>query len=154
VQKEYRAVVRGRPPRDSDTIHTNIARDKKHRLRFTVTATRGKTATTSYRLLAAGTRYSYLDLFPHTGRTHQLRVHMKHLGCPILGDPLYGRSDAGFPNIRLMLHAHRLHIRLPGDTQPRCFEAPVPPDMAEVCASFGPTSFRPPSLRPPGPEPE
>lgn len=70
--------------------------------------------------------YSLLSLYPRTGRTHQLRVHCAFLGCPILGDPLYAKKDARFPDATLMLHARRLRITLPSGAEPAVFKAPVP----------------------------
>ena len=80
-------------------------------------------------------------LAPRTGRTHQLRVHMRHAGAPILGDPLYGRSDARFPDATLMLHARILRIRLPGEVKPRTFTAPVPERFRAVTRAL--QSFSP-----------
>ena len=76
--------------------------------------------------------YSLVALAPRTGRTHQLRVHMRHLRTPILGDPLYARRDPGFPDVTLMLHARRLTIVIPGEEVPRVFESPLPARMRAV----------------------
>ena len=65
-------------------------------------------------------------LAPKTGRTHQLRVHLRLLGTPVLGDPLYGGKDPRFPGATLMLHAWRLRIVLPGESAAREFRAPLP----------------------------
>jgi 23S rRNA-/tRNA-specific pseudouridylate synthase len=72
---------------------------------------------------------SLVALRPITGRTHQLRVHLRWLGHPILGDPLYaGRARGTAP--RLLLHARRLVIRIPAEAQPHAFTAPLPPGFA------------------------
>ncbi|MDR0569244.1 MAG: RluA family pseudouridine synthase [Spirochaetaceae bacterium] len=123
VRKTYLAVVRGAPPNSAGRIATRIARDPTDRKRFAVSADKGKTAVTLYRVLGAGRRESLVLLRPKTGRTHQLRVHLRHIGCPIVGDPIYGKTEG----YTLMLHALRLAIRLPGDPNPKTFTAPVPP---------------------------
>jgi 23S rRNA pseudouridine1911/1915/1917 synthase len=130
VRKRYIAVVRGSMPSDRGRIETRLARDPRDRKKFACVSSGGRIAVTRYRVLrafAAGKdTYAFVLLAPRTGRTHQLRVHMRHLGSPILGDPLYGRGDARFPEATLLLHARSLAIRLPGDAQARTFMAPVP----------------------------
>jgi 23S rRNA pseudouridine1911/1915/1917 synthase len=130
VRKRYVAVVQGRMPSDSGRVETRLARDSRDRKRFTCVLAGGRLAVTRYRVLrtfsAGKDVYTYVLLAPRTGRTHQLRVHMRHIGCPILGDSLYGRRDAWFPAASLLLHARSLSIRLPGDVGPRTFSAPVP----------------------------
>ncbi len=120
TQKEYIAIVQGHPPQHSGSIKTHIERSPKNRKLFTVTddKTRGKFAHTKYRCVGIYGPYSLLRLNIKTGRTHQIRVHLKHLGCPILGDPLYGKKDVVFPNATLKLHARRLGIRLPPKSNP------------------------------------
>ncbi len=132
TRKVYYAVVKGRPAAKSGTITGNIARDQAHRKRFTVSETRGKPASTGYRVLKIWKGYSFLRLTPETGRTHQLRVHLKAAGCPILGDPVYARKDPAFPDATLMLHAASLTITLPGETRPRTFRSRLPDRFAEV----------------------
>jgi 23S rRNA pseudouridine1911/1915/1917 synthase len=126
VRKSYLAIVSGRPLPDRGRIETRIARHPTHRKLFCVSASRGRAAVTSYTVLRRWGEYALVLLRPRTGRTHQLRVHMKSLGAPILGDPLYGAKDPRFPEATLMLHARRLRIVLPGDDSPREFTAPVP----------------------------
>lgn len=135
VRKEYLAITRGIPPRPEGCIRNRLARDPRNRKRFASlpsgdAASRGKSAWTEYRVLASwssgGSGYALVALYPKTGRTHQLRVHMAELGCPILGDPIYGKKDAAFPEATLHLHARRLRIRLPGHDAPTMFGAPLP----------------------------
>jgi 23S rRNA pseudouridine1911/1915/1917 synthase len=126
VKKTYVAVVKGVPPKRRGTVETLHGRDPHQRKRFTWKVGRGKEARTEYRVLATYGTYSFVALKPLTGRTHQLRVHMLSLGCPVLGDPVYARSDSRYPKATLMLHAYRLSIALPGTTTPRGFRAPVP----------------------------
>jgi 23S rRNA pseudouridine1911/1915/1917 synthase len=130
VQKDYIAICTGRPPNAKGEIKTQIIRDPKDRKRYKaiVDSKAGKFADTLYRCIACYGPYSLIHLRLKTGRTHQIRVHLKFLGCPILGDPIYGRRIAGTPFERatLMLHAYILKIRLPGKKTYSEFKAPVP----------------------------
>jgi 23S rRNA pseudouridine1911/1915/1917 synthase len=143
TRKRYLAVLAGWPKESAGKIETRLVRDPRHRMRFICSVSRGRSAVTRYTVLAsfagpwpspegATRRYSLVSLRPGTGRTHQLRVHMRHLGTPILGDALYGRPDPGFPHATLMLHAHRLGIRLPGEDAARTFTARAPARFREV----------------------
>jgi 23S rRNA pseudouridine1911/1915/1917 synthase len=125
VKKNYIAIVSGVPKEETGRIETLIARDAANRKRFAVSA-RGKTALTFYRVIKTWGGRSLLLLRPKTGRTHQLRVHLRYLGCPITGDPLYGFTDPLFSTAGLMLHAKRLVITLPGESAPRIFTSPMP----------------------------
>lgn len=126
TRKTYLAILQGAPKEDAGTVSTNLGRDPRDRKRFAVVETGGKPAVTRYRVLSRFRGYSFVLLRPKTGRTHQLRVHLKHLGCPILGDPIYARPDRNFPGATLMLHAFRLAIVLPGQGGERTFTAPLP----------------------------
>ena len=132
VSKEYIAITVGLPEQDRGTIETYIARDTLDRKRFHCTYGAGKLAKTIYKVLSVYENYSLVALYPKTGRTHQLRVHMKYLGTPILGDPIYGKKDTLFPEERLMLHAYKLKIRIPGRDNPITFRAPIPGRMKAV----------------------
>ena len=130
VAKLYLAWVAGRPAPAVGRIATRLRRDPRNPLRVRVSGAAGKLAVTRYRVRATAGDASLMALRPLTGRTHQLRVHMRWLGHPILGDPLYaGRARGTAP--RLLLHAYRLAIVLPGGTGRTVFEAPAP-------AGFGP----------------
>ena len=140
VSKRYLAVVQGRLPAGRGRIDTWMARDPHHRKRFTClvpgsAGSQGKRAITFYREIEMVGDCTLVSLRPRTGRTHQLRVHMAHLGCPVLGDRLYGWKARGRANQTLMLHAHRLRITLPGEQQPRMFQAPIPKRFTEYCSS-------------------
>jgi 23S rRNA pseudouridine1911/1915/1917 synthase len=126
VKKTYAAIVRGTPREKTGIIKTRIVRDSRDRKRFAVSTDRGKSALTRYRVIRSRGVYSLLLLRPRTGRTHQLRVHLRHLGCPILGDSVYGLPDRQFPKATLMLHARTLAIILPGRDAPSLFKAPLP----------------------------
>lgn len=126
TEKYYIALVKGRMPARRGDIETYITRDERNRKKFTVHKSRGKHALTRYEVMKAWDKYTLVRLKLETGRTHQLRVHLLSLGCPILGDPIYARKDNHFPDATLMLHSWKLKIRLPGDEDPREFEVPLP----------------------------
>ncbi|GBC84553.1 Ribosomal large subunit pseudouridine synthase D [bacterium HR11] len=90
VHKHYVAIVWGRPHPPAGVIETRIGRHPRHRKRFDVVSTGGKWARTRYRLAATTETFSRLHVWPYTGRTHQIRVHLTHVGHPIVGDPTYG----------------------------------------------------------------
>jgi len=131
VRKIYIALCSGVPDCAEGILASYISRDKKNRKLFTVSDD-GKYAITRYKAIKtftlAGKPCSLLLLKPKTGRTHQLRVHLKHLGCPIVGDPLYNAGCANFPGASLMLHAYKLSITLPGGKK-NLFKAPLPQRM-------------------------
>ncbi|MDR1586234.1 MAG: RluA family pseudouridine synthase [Treponema sp.] len=131
VRKNYAAIVSGAPVEDSGRIETMIARDGRDRKRFAV-SDRGKSALTLYRVVKKWKTHSLLLLRPGTGRTHQLRVHLRYLGRPVTGDPIYGFADPLFPKASLMLHALSLRIVLPGQNTPRLFRAPLPEHFKEI----------------------
>ncbi|MGI5172315.1 RluA family pseudouridine synthase [Treponema sp. OMZ 840] len=151
VKKEYIAIVRGHPPYLKGEIKNNIGRSPSNRKKFTVMrdAKTGKYAHTLYRCIGIYGPYSLMRIRIKTGRTHQIRVHMKYLGCPILGDSIYGVKDTLFTDAVLMLHARTLSLRLPSYRQdtdmqhPVEFTAPVPRRFKKVLktlhAEFKPT---------------
>ncbi len=126
VHKTYVAVVCGRPKLDEARIDLPLIRDLKRPTTFRVDAN-GKEAETFYKVLKTNDVYSMVELKPTTGRTHQLRVHMKYLGHPILGDPVYGTEKAD----RLYLHARELEITLPSGER-KTFKARVPREFSNV----------------------
>jgi len=135
VKKNYIAIVCGIPKEVKGCIETFIARDPKNRKRFTVSAN-GRQAITFYKVIKKWPNNSLLLLRPKTGRTHQLRVHLRHIGCPILGDPIYGREDMQFPNAAMMLHSKRLAITIPGENEERVFSSAVPQRFLDVMAKL------------------
>jgi len=130
--KKYIAVVKGQVDRPSGRIETFIARDSRDRKKFAVYENSGKRAVTEFFTLKRFGNMSLVLLVPHTGRTHQLRVHMSSAGHPIAGDPVYGRMSGSFRNFTLMLHALTLEIVLPGENVPRKFTAPVPERFLKI----------------------
>ena len=140
TRKEYLAVTTGVPGGDREgnslidgswrRIENRLGRDSRDRKRFAEVDSGGRLAITDWRIVAVYGRFALVHLRPRTGRTHQLRVHLAGLGCPIVGDPIYGLrrrpAGEGLSDPTLMLHAWKLAIRLPGATEVSQFVAPVP----------------------------
>ncbi|HEX7183342.1 MAG TPA: RluA family pseudouridine synthase [Thermoanaerobaculia bacterium] len=141
VDKSYLAIVYGTPSPAAGTIEAPIGRHPVRRKEMAVVS-RGRPARTGYRVLASGAGISLVELDLATGRTHQIRVHMKHLGHPLVGDPVYGEARwKGLPRPvqpplrdfpRPALHAWRLEFCHPMDGRALSFEAPVPEDLREL----------------------
>ena len=125
VKKKYLAIVKGKMRSREGVIKTNLARDRSNRKKFSVVTGKGKDALTCFRVLKEFEDSSLVSLEPETGRTHQLRVHMLHCGCPIIGDPLYSRKIAKYGDITMMLHAYILIIEIP-EYGIKKFHAPLP----------------------------
>ncbi|AFG37714.1 RluA family pseudouridine synthase [Spirochaeta africana] len=142
VGKLYLAVVKGRPRNPEGELQSRILRDPRNRKRFCAGTTGGKPAVTRYRTVASAEfgrqLVSLASLYPMTGRTHQLRVHMQWIGCPILGDPLYGRRSAAMSD-GLMLHATVLELQLPNG-KPARFYAPLPEHWQQLLTAFNDAS--------------
>lgn len=125
VRKTYVARVWGRLEEDSGTINLPIAVDWPNRPRQHIDHEAGREAVTDWRVLRRDESETRVRLTPHTGRSHQLRVHMLALGHPILGDPFYATGPArDFP--RLMLHSESLRLRHPDGGKHMRFTAPCP----------------------------
>jgi 23S rRNA pseudouridine1911/1915/1917 synthase len=164
VSKEYRAITWGVIARDSDTIETHVCVNSKQREKMMTCEPHGNSrhAVTNYEVLERFYDFTYVRLRPHTGRTHQLRVHLKHLGHPIVADDLYGgrptlelaylQSRLKYEDVaklrrrgdatdvassetliaRQALHAFRLEFDHPATGQRMQFEAPLPVDMQQT----------------------
>lgn len=129
VEKIYLALVSGKLRKPAGVIEEKISRHPVHRQRMSATAPRGRAAKTEYRVVRSSDRGSLLECKLHSGRTHQIRVHLHHLGHPVLGDKVYApRIARGFP--RQMLHAWKLGFRHPRTEEWKSFEAPLPHDFA------------------------
>jgi 23S rRNA pseudouridine1911/1915/1917 synthase len=126
AHKTYFAILTGVPKLKEARLNLPIMRDLKHPTTFRVDP-RGKESETFYKVLKNDDRHSLVELRPTSGRTHQLRVHMKYLEHPILGDPIYGVEKAD----RLYLHAGSLEITLPGGVR-KTFEAKIPESFEDV----------------------
>ncbi len=126
VKKTYLAVIEGSMPSEEGLIDMPIGRNPKVPATFRVTET-GKPAQTRYKEVKKSNGFTLLELNPETGRTHQLRVHLKHLKHPIVGDTLYSGKAAP----RLLLHAASLEITLPGGER-SIFTAPLPDEFEAI----------------------
>lgn len=128
VVKHYLAKVQNRLPAQCGEVDLPLRCDWPRRPKQMVCHAQGKAALTHYRELAydAATNSSLVELFPVTGRSHQLRVHMDALGCPILGDRLYGDSASQSAAPRLQLHAEHLAFQHPSTDQPMTFTCRAP----------------------------
>ena len=124
VKKQYVAIVEGAPKEQAAVIDLPIARNPKAPSTFRVDGN-GKSAQTKYEVIKSDKNFSLIRLQPHTGRTHQLRVHMAHIGTPIVGDRVYGKEGQ-----RLMLHAEGLEITLPNKER-KIFKSSIPQEFFE-----------------------
>ncbi len=136
VHREYFALVWGKPAPEG-TIRAPIGRHPKNRIKMTIsTAGLGRHAITHFRQLASGVlkgnSVSLIKCRLETGRTHQIRVHMQAIGCPLVGDPLYGRPHLAEVFPRQALHAFSLGLLHPARKVPVTWTAPVPDDMASL----------------------
>lgn len=128
VEKSYLARVYNQLPVEQGSVDLPLRCDWPRRPKQMVCHEHGKPALTHYQYMAyqPETNSTLVALSPVTGRSHQLRVHMDALGCPILGDRLYGNSDSQRAAPRLQLHAQQLAFRHPGTDQPLRFLCPAP----------------------------
>jgi 23S rRNA pseudouridine1911/1915/1917 synthase len=129
VTRKYQAIVHGTIPHDHGTIDAPIGRDKRERQSMAVTDENSKVAVTHFNVLDRFNNYTFVECQLETGRTHQIRVHMKYIGYPLVGDPKYG------PKKTLEIGGQALHAGLLGFNHPRTdeyieFEAPLPEDFS------------------------
>ena len=133
VGKKYLALVDGQPPTPSGRIEAPIGRDPGHRKKMKVLPPgKGREAISVFHTLESFSRHTLIEVNPETGRTHQIRVHLAFLGCPIVGDRDYGLRKSTLPVERMFLHATALTFTLLGDDQARSFEAPLPSELEMV----------------------
>jgi len=135
VRKFYRALCWGTFRRSAGSLCEPIGRHRVHRQKMAVLRSGGREAHTDYRVLAQGRQGAEVECDLHTGRTHQIRVHLAHLGHPVWGDRIYGRAHplpGGFEPARQMLHAARIEIAHPLTGELLRVEAPLPPDYVEA----------------------
>jgi 23S rRNA pseudouridine1911/1915/1917 synthase len=136
MKKFYRALCRGVFRKASGEIREPIGRHPKDRKKMAVikTANRSRSAWTDYRVLGQGKSGAEVECLLHTGRTHQIRVHLAHLGHPIWGDSHYGKSTPvdGFQPARQMLHAARIEFAHPITSKELKIEAPFPGDFVQA----------------------
>ena len=144
IAKTYLAIVDGHPPTPAGRVEAPIGRDPRHRKRMAIVAeNKGRSSATAYDTREAFEHGCLLEVHPETGRTHQIRVHLAFLGCPVAGDRVYGRRAVAVEAPRQMLHAWKLKLVLPGERQPREFVAPLPADFVEVLEELRGTRRRP-----------
>ncbi|MGC4375568.1 RluA family pseudouridine synthase [Fictibacillus sp. Mic-4] len=129
--RKYKAIVHGVIPHDYGTIDAPIGRDKSDRQKMTVTEENSKEAVTHFNVLERFSDYTFIECKLETGRTHQIRVHLKYIGFPLAGDPKYG------PKKTLPIDGQALHAGLLGFDHPRTgeymeFEVPIPDDMQRL----------------------
>ncbi len=137
VRKSYLALVDGHPPTPTGRIEAPVERDIHYRTRMAVGKRgQGKPAISEYFTVQRFTEHAFLEVYPVTGRTHQIRVHLSYIGVPVVGDTLYGRRRPSISLNRFFLHAKSLSLRLPGDRTARSFEAPLPEDLQKVLSSL------------------
>jgi 23S rRNA pseudouridine1911/1915/1917 synthase len=133
VNKVYVALIDGHPPTPEGRIEAPIGRDPVHRQRMAVVPLdKGREATTEYFSQERFKKHELVEAHPLTGRTHQIRVHLAFIHCPIAGDTLYGHRHSSIPIERFFLHAARLTVKLPGEVDARTFEAPLPIELLTV----------------------
>ena len=130
IHREYLAIVRGHVSPEAGTINAPLARKPGTIIERTVDWEQGETAITHYRLVEERNGHSLISLRLETGRTHQIRIHMKYLGYPLIGDYLYN-PDMEYIG-RQALHSHRLSFTHPITGKPIEFTAPLPKDMEKV----------------------
>jgi len=142
IEKTYLALVEGCPRIPHGEISAAITRHKVHRQKMTV-SDRGRESFTAFRVLGTHNSLSLLECRPKTGRTHQIRVHLKHLGHPVVGDPLYGRRG---PHTRHFLHAWKIAFTHPSTAKHVTFCAPLPDEFPawtrEAAVSANPSNAR------------
>lgn len=130
IEREYLAIVRGTVTPPSGTIDAPLSRKSGSVIERTVDFKNGEHAVTHYRVIEEQNGHSLLSLRLETGRTHQIRIHLKYLGFPLIGDYLYN-PDMEYMT-RQALHSHRLRFAHPITGEPMAFTAPLPEDMRRV----------------------
>ncbi|MCJ7432132.1 MAG: RluA family pseudouridine synthase, partial [Anaerolineales bacterium] len=133
VEKTYLALVDGKPPTPFGRVEAPIGRDPSHRKKMAILRVgKGREAVSEYKTVESFRHHTLLEFHPHTGRTHQIRLHCELLGCPIVGDEVYGKKKQTIVLSRHFLHALRLKIVLPDEKEPRLFEAGLPEELDAV----------------------
>ena len=131
-RREYLALLEGRVKEDEGRIETNIGRDPKDRLKMAVLPAGGRRAVTLFRVAERFSEHTLVHFTLQTGRTHQIRVHAKYMGHPVVGDKTYGYKKQRFSLEGQLLHAFRLTLTHPRTGEEMTFEAPLPQDFAHV----------------------
>lgn len=133
VHKTYLALLDGKPPTPTGRVEAEIARDPAHRKQMAVVPDgRGREAVTEYKVIEQFPKHTLIEAYPLTGRTHQIRLHMAFLKCPIVGDTLYGHKHKSLQIDRHFLHAARISLVLPGEKAERTFTASLPDELSAI----------------------
>lgn len=130
VEKVYRAIVEGSIAREEGLIEGMIGRHPKLRKKMAMVAKGGRHSTSRYKVIKRLDGFTYVEVYPKTGRTHQIRVHLASIGHPIVGDELYGKKARRLA-VRPLLHAYRITFEHPATKLPLSLEAPIPQDFTE-----------------------
>lgn len=133
VHKTYRAIVEGSVQKNEGVIEESIGRHPVHRKKMAVVQKGGRESETTYKVLHRLDGYTYIEAYPRTGRTHQIRVHCAYIGHPVVGDEVYGKQAKHLTD-RPLLHAHIISFPHPIKRLPMVIEAPVPEDMIRFIA--------------------
>jgi len=141
VQRRYIDLATGRVLAQSATVAPPIGRDPRDRKRLATHRVVSREARTSFQLIEQLDGFALLEARLHTGRTHQIRVHLAAIGHPIAGDSVYG--GASLPGLgRQFLHARSLLVRRPSDNREQEFISPLPFDLSKILADLGSTALR------------
>ena len=148
VEKIYLALVYGRLKKKQGVVDVSLGRDRRARTKISTRSQRARQAVTRYQVIHCYSDFTHVQVIPHTGRTHQIRVHFQHLGHPVVGDDKYGKTAFRHlenPDLclairdldRHFLHAFRLSFLHPGTKQRVSFEAPLPEELAAFLSALG-----------------
>jgi 23S rRNA pseudouridine1911/1915/1917 synthase len=133
VDKTYLALLDGHPPTPTGRVEAAVSRDPKNRQKMAVVPdTKGKMAFSEYKTLETFDKHTLVEISIFTGRTHQIRLHMAFLNCPVVGDTTYGLKRTTISVSRQQLHAQKLGFQLPGQSTHTEFEAPLPADILQT----------------------
>ena len=135
IRKTYRAVVEECVMKNEGIIEGNIGRHPTNRKKMAVLKEGGRDASTAFKVIKRLNGFTYIEAYPKTGRTHQIRVHLAHAGHPVVGDEAYGKR-AKHVTERPLLHAYRIEFMHPVTGMPVFIEAPVPADIEEFLAKY------------------
>jgi 23S rRNA pseudouridine1911/1915/1917 synthase len=135
VRKTYRAIVEGVIDRKEGAIEGNIGRHPIDRKKMAVLKEGGRDAATSFKVIKQLDGFAYVEAYPKTGRTHQIRVHLSHIGHPVAGDEMYGKKAKHIAD-RPLLHAYKIEFIHPVMGTPIIIEAPMPDDLTEFIEKY------------------
>ena len=139
VQKTYLAIVHGWPSPDVNVVNAPIMRHPDHKRMAIARSGQGREAVTTWKVIRKGLwdgrKVAVMEMHPHTGRTHQIRVHLSYKDYPIVGDKLYNRGRSS-PAPRQMLHARRISFPHPVTGERMTVEAPIPDDFLAIIQAF------------------